>query len=211
MRVLVFGDSITQGYWDTEGGWVNRLRQYYDEIQSSDLQQNDEPTVFNLGISADTSREILARAKTETLARTRHKKPIVVIQIGINDSCKHAKDYQVAIEEYKNNLQDIINELKAVSSELVFVGHNSVNETRTSPVFWGDYWYSNKDIKEYEDAMEEVAKDNNVPFIAVFNEFFDRVEKQKTVELIPDGLRPNNEGHKVLLEIIKPKISKYLV
>lgn len=31
MRVLVFGDSITQGFWDTEGGWVERLRKYYDQ------------------------------------------------------------------------------------------------------------------------------------------------------------------------------------
>jgi lysophospholipase L1-like esterase len=30
MIVLVFGDSIAQGYWDSEGGWVERLRKAND-------------------------------------------------------------------------------------------------------------------------------------------------------------------------------------
>jgi hypothetical protein len=72
MRVLVFGDSITQGYWDTDGGWVDRIRRHFDTIQATDLQDNDEPTIFNLGISADNSRNILERIETETISRTRH-------------------------------------------------------------------------------------------------------------------------------------------
>lgn len=46
MRVLVFGDSITQGYWDTEGGWVKRIRSHYDLLQITDLNGRDEPTIF---------------------------------------------------------------------------------------------------------------------------------------------------------------------
>ena len=30
MHIIVFGDSITQGYWDPHGGWVQRLRNFLD-------------------------------------------------------------------------------------------------------------------------------------------------------------------------------------
>ncbi len=58
MRVLVFGGSTTQGFWDSEGGWVARLRKFYDLLQLEDLKKRDEPTVFNLGIAGGTSNTI---------------------------------------------------------------------------------------------------------------------------------------------------------
>lgn len=72
MRVLVFGASITQGYWDTQGGWVQRLRTHYDKKQIADLTK-DNPSVFNLGVSADTTKDILERFEAETKARSRKK------------------------------------------------------------------------------------------------------------------------------------------
>src|SRR5690606_7564988 len=71
MRVLVFGDSITQGYWAVEHGWVDRVRKYFDARQFEDLGGRDEPTIFNLGISADNSNDILSRIESEVAARTR--------------------------------------------------------------------------------------------------------------------------------------------
>lgn len=29
-KILVFGDSIAYGKWDSDGGWVARLRKYVD-------------------------------------------------------------------------------------------------------------------------------------------------------------------------------------
>lgn len=64
MRILIFGDSITQGFWDTNGGWVDKLRKHYDELQLQDFDKNP-PTVFNLSIDADTSQNILQRAEED--------------------------------------------------------------------------------------------------------------------------------------------------
>lgn len=62
MRVLIFGD--TQGYRDTEGGWADKLRKHYDELQVQDFGKG-QPTIFNLGISADDSRNVLSQAEAE--------------------------------------------------------------------------------------------------------------------------------------------------
>ena len=34
--LLVFGDSITYGAWDLEGGWVQRLRSFIDKKNLTD-------------------------------------------------------------------------------------------------------------------------------------------------------------------------------
>lgn len=207
MRVLVFGDSITQGYWDTEGGWVDRLRKHYDELQVQDFDK-DQPTIFNLGISADTSRNVLARAEAEIKARTRHNiPPIAIVQIGVNDSCAEPGGNMVPIDEYKTNLEKIIEALQSISSKLIFVGLSACDETKTTPVSWGEYHYTNKNIKSYEDQMKVVADTARIPFVPVFDEFTKAMQGR---ELLADGLHPNNEGHKVIFDIVRPSLYQEL-
>ena len=200
MRVIVFGDSITQGYWDTEGGWVDKLRKHYDELQVQNFDK-DQPTVFNLGISADTSREILARAETEVAARTWHNSlPIVIVQ---NDSCSDGMAVAVPLDEYTDNLVAIIEKIKPISTKIIFVGLSACDEAKTTPVAWGEYYYTNQNIKTYENQMRRVAAEHEVAFIPVFEKFLGAI---KLDELLADGLHPNNKGHQVIFDILQPKL-----
>lgn len=198
MRVLVFGDSITQGYWDVDGGWVEQLRKHYDAIQITDPDNLDEPTIFNLGISADNSRDILDRVVSETKSRTRHSKlPIVVIQIGVNDSSIDksidGSGNSLSIEEYDENLRAIVKKVRPISSKLIFIGLSACDESLTTPVSWGKFHYTNKSLKQYEDKMKQVATELSVPFILMFDSFLAELEKGK--DFLPDGLHPNHDGH----------------
>ncbi len=214
MRVLIFGDSITQGYWDTDGGWVERLRKHFDSIQVTDLEGLDEPTIFNLGISADNSRGILNRIEPETIARTRHGNlPALIIQIGINDSSYDAlpgdESVSLPIEKYEHNLKKIIEKTKPLSSKIIFVGLSACDESRTNPVTWGDFHYTNEAIKNYENKMKDIAVEYNCDFIPVFDAFIEELKKGK--EFLPDGLHPNNEGHAFMSEIIMKELVPLLV
>lgn len=213
MRVLVFGDSITQGYWDTDGGWVDRIRKYFDEIQVTDLQNKDEPTIFNLGISADNSQNILQRIEAETVARTRHGNlPVIIIQIGVNDSSTDNQtideSVRISIEDYELNLREIIKKAQPISSNIVLVGLSACDEARTTPVSWGDYHYTNTAIKSYEDVMKSIAAEHKLPFIPVFDEFKKAIDEGK--DFLPDGLHPNNEGHQFIADIVRPKFEELL-
>jgi lysophospholipase L1-like esterase len=59
--ILCFGDSITQGYIDLEGGWTQRLRRHLDQDATVPRGATTFPAhaVFNLGISGDTAEGLL--------------------------------------------------------------------------------------------------------------------------------------------------------
>jgi acyl-CoA thioesterase-1 len=211
MRVLIFGDSITQGFWAVESGWVDRVRKYYDALQVENLEDGDEPTIFNLGISADNSENILNRIEAETVARTRvhhASKPVVVVQTGVNDCSQLQGRREVSLEQYKANLSEIIKKTRPLSSKIVFVGFAACDEARTTPVFWDDHHYTNKNIKQYEDAMKAVAKEDNVNFISVFDQFISKLDDKEG--LLPDGLHPSDAGHELIYKIVMPKLRELL-
>lgn len=211
MRVLVFGDSITQGYWAVEHGWVDRIRMFYDARQLEDLDGRDEPTIFNLGISADNSEDILGRIEAEIAARTRPHhaaKPAVILQIGVNDGSMEPTEPQVTIEKYKENLRQIIALVKPLCSKLTFIGFASCDESQTTPVSWGEHYYTNESIKRYEVAMRDVAQEREIDFIPVFDQFKTQVDAGD--DLLPDGLHPNDAGHELMYQIILPKLQELL-
>jgi lysophospholipase L1-like esterase len=213
MRVLVFGDSITQGFWDTEGGWVERIRNHYDSLQVTDLSGRDEPVIFNLGISADNSAGVLKRIKSEVIARTRlNDLPVVIIQIGVNDSSADSlpadESVSVPIDNYEQNLKAIIAKVQPLSSKVIFVGLSPCDEPHTTPVAWGDYHYTNNAIKNYESTMGNVAAELGVAFIPVFDAFKEEMDSGK--DLLPDGLHPNNKGHQLVSEIVMKQLGPLL-
>lgn len=209
MRVLVFGDSITQGCWDVEGGWVERLRKHYDYKQLENLHDNDEPTIFNLGISADNSEDILQRICPEIIARTRHGVlPIVILQIGVNDSASGQESDHVDIEKYKTNLEEIVSKTKKLCTRMIFIGSSACDETKTLPVFWKNVDYCNKEISAYEKAMQQVAQAQGIQFIPLFDQFKKALNSDQ--DLLSDGLHPNGEGHKFIANIIRQGLDKII-
>jgi hypothetical protein len=84
--ILCFGDSITQGFVDLEGGWTQRLRRRLDQDASVPMGATTFPVhaVFNLGISGDTAEGLLARLEPELGPRRLGDQTIVVVAVGVN-------------------------------------------------------------------------------------------------------------------------------
>ena len=76
-HVLIFGDSITYGAWDREGGWAKRLRSFLDEKQLSD--SNIFYTTYNLGISGENTDDLLKRIDSEIKPRLDESEETVII------------------------------------------------------------------------------------------------------------------------------------
>lgn len=189
-NICIFGDSIVWGAWDKEkAGWANRLAIYYQN-------SNDENIVYNLGIPSETTTDLIKRIQGECESR---KTDTIIISIGMNDSLylKNIKKEKTDIDTFEKNIKKIIDICKIYTENIMFVGLTKVNENYTTPISWNDNeMYFNKNIKRYNEKIEQCCVKNKINFLNVF-------EILEYEDLDIDGVHPNEMGHKKLFEIIK--------
>ena len=207
MRILVFGASTTQGFWDSEGGWVARLRKHYDVLQVRD-RTSKQPVIFNLGISADTVGDVLARFQPETEARKRHGDLAFIFSIGSNNAAEGAYRLTFEPDAYEKGMEELVQQAKRYSEKILLVGLPNCDEKLTTPVDWADVHYTNERIKIIEDRMRKVAQENKLPFLAIFEEF--KRFQEAGEQILFDGLHPNNKGHEFMASLIQPELEKLL-
>jgi len=202
----VFGDSITYGAWDKEGGWVSRLKKFLHEKTLSDPQH--KYLVYNLGVSGHTAEDLLKRFEFETKQRIKEgEETIVIFNIGINDSqfIHSKKDLRFHPEEFKSNLQKLVKLAKKFSSKIIFVGLNPVDESKADPIPWSpDKSYKNEYIRRFNEIIKSVCKENEVYFIEIFEELI----KMSYLNLLEDGLHLNSKGHEIVFEMVKESLIK---
>jgi acyl-CoA thioesterase I len=208
MRVLVFGASSIQGFWDTQGGWADRLKKYYDEQQFKDFTV-ERPHVMNLGVSGDTTTELLSRIKSEAEARQNDKGISIVIQIGSNNAAEENGRTRSTPEEFQVEFRKMIEETLDMTDKVVVVGFQAVNESLTNPVTWRPIFFKNKNIKIFENVAAEVSRKMNVPFVPIHDEFLRSTANGHQL-LAHDGLHPNDEGHKLIFELVRPALDELL-
>lgn len=201
-KILCFGDSITYGAWDSQGGWVARLRQKVDRICiESDLEKFY--LTFNLGVSSDTSERILDRFDGEVSSRMLEEgDPYYIFSMGTNDSIWLNKEnkHWVELDEFEGNVHSLIEKAKKYHTKIVFLGNLPVDEDRTHPYRDDDdIESSNKDIREYEITTQNICEEEQVDFIPIFDEAL-KGEYKKL--LFNDGVHPNDLGHAYLAEKI---------
>jgi len=184
--ILVFGDSETYGAWDSEGGWVSRLRKFIDKT-------NKEHMIYNLGVDGNNTESLLIRFEFETKARLwPEEETIILFQIGANDSSR------LSFERFNENLKQLVKIAKKYSSKIVFLGLTSVDEKKTNPIPWNkDISYKNDKIKRYNDAIKTICKENKVYFIEI-----------SKISLDEDGLHPSTKGHEKIFMTVKDFLIK---
>ncbi len=204
-RILIFGDSISWGAWDSEGGWVNRLKDYTDN-QAISEQLDKYDTIYPLGISGDNSEDLLKRFEDEFKVRVdEDSNMVVVIAIGINDSQFDisTKENRVSVDNFRININKIIKVAKKATQQIVLIGLTPVDENLVNPMPWkSTHGYSNKQIEKYHQVIKDLAKEKSIPLIDFYNDFYQRNFKK----LLSDGLHPNTEGHEIIYKKVSIKL-----
>ena len=189
-RICVFGASVTSGYWDEEmGGWANRLR--LSIVNSVDRKYS----VYNLGISGDTTEDLLKRLRNECEAR---HPSIVIIGIGSNDSsCRDKfKKYFISPDNFLENLKKLKKIVNLFTKKFIFIGLTAVDESKTIPAPFGrKLFYRNENIEKYNKIIKKFCEENDLPFI----EMYDLLDKED----LEDGLHPNSAGHEKIFQRVK--------
>lgn len=201
-NILVFGTSTTYGAWDSEGGWVQRLRRFIDQKIIESNYEIDY-LIYNLGVSGNKTTNILERFETETKARLDKYggENIILFHVGINDCIYNERlnAPEISPEDFEKNLVSLIKLSKKYSSKIVIIGSMPVDK-RVDPMPWAPgRSYRNEFVSLYNEIMEKVGKEEDVEFLEIYKEFI----KKDFSSLLSDGVHMNDEGHKLLYEKIK--------
>lgn len=184
--ICIFGASSTQGFYDVEkGGWADRLKIY---LYEKNLKTENYFEVFNLGVSGNTSRELLSRFSNEASSR---KPTVIIISLGDNDSA-----LGVPVHEYEKNLNEVFIQARMFTRNVIVLGAKKVNEALTNPVPWkSDAFYRNSEIEKYDKKLKSLAEIHGFDYIPMI-EVLDSQD-------LEDGVHPNSLGHQKIFEVVK--------
>lgn len=195
-RICVWGDSISHGAHDFEkGGWVERLKTSYT--------MEDDISVYNVGISGDTTHDVLERFDVEAKAR---EPEMIVFSIGINDAIYIIDEdrHKNTEEGFRDNIKKLIAKSKIFTDKILLLSCNPVDQDKTTPISWDkNKEYHNSYIQKLNKIIEEIALEEGLLFVDIYKVF---IERQNYIDLLPDGLHPNEDGHELIFQVVKENI-----
>ncbi len=191
-KILVFGDSIAWGAFDTElGGWVQRLKLF---------GFGNNFNVYDFSVSSNDSKGILFSLE-EDINKIKRIEPAeeyaFIFAIGTNDAAyfNNKENKTTSKEEFKSNLKKVIEISKKYTKEIIFVSIAGADYSKTQPIPWTQgIYYTEKDFKEYNQIIEEVCKEKNTIYLSVYG-----ILENSDFE---DGLHPNSKGHEKIFQKI---------
>jgi lysophospholipase L1-like esterase len=210
--IVVFGDSTTasRGKLEIYANWLVR------ELPEKGIKAE----IINAGIGGNTTQMAIARFEKDVLSKN---PDLVVIQFGINDSAIDVwknppkTESRVSKEKYIQNLEKIVETLKAQKCGVIFMTPNQMCWTQRlkenyskSPYVTDDPDGFNVTLREYAQAVRELAEKQKVPLVDVYAAYiaYGKVEKQSVNDLLLDGMHPNDKGHRIVADLLIPEIVK---
>jgi len=205
--IVMFGDSTTA---DREGA-VERV--YAVRVHEALEGIGSTLSIYNAGVRSNTTKNARDRLAKDVLA---HKPRGVVIQFGINDAAVDvwknppAKASRVPLAEYEANLRWMIAALRQQKIKPILMTTNPTRWTSKLREIYGKPPYRPEEpdgfdapvLARYNDAVRRLAKELGVPLVDVHDAF----SRQNPDKLLLDGMHPNDEGHRIIAELLVPVI-----
>lgn len=210
MVINIFGDSIAQGFWDNEGGWVDRLRKH---VMNKDAENGHAGYhgVFNLGIDANFTKDVVRRFNSEVTARRfegadKNDDYVLVFSIGINDTFYASSGVVSTPERYLENLEELLSKSKQLTSRIVFLNLIPVDEENMNDELFDEgLYYTNERIELFNEVLETFCRDNRLTLVDIRDRFL----KENGMYSF-DGTHPSPKGHKEIFTAVLDVLTPWL-
>ncbi len=210
MIIFIFGDSITQGYWDTEGGWADRIKRY---VMAADIQRGYKSYhgVFNMGIDANFTHNVLDRLTAEVNTRRTPEADAssnygVIFAVGVNDSLHKNDTFLSTPAQYGIELKLLLKKVNNLGSRIAFVNLLPIDESaKDQATASADLYFTNDRIRLFNDILEQFCTVNRLTLIDSRSRFVHNYSL-----FAPDGVHPNTRGHEAIYDSLMPTIKTWL-
>lgn len=212
MRVLVFGDSIAEGKYDSHGGWVARFAGHENKAAVERIHSENKKLVCNVSVSGDTTESVIERFSRELEARYNpDNELLVILAIGSNDSALVDNRVLTDEQDFVHSYSKLIDMANDYTPSVLLVGLPSVDEPLAESMkdlFRGKV-YSNNRLNLFEDCIKQVAIERQVPFVKIHDNFL-KLQLAHGDMLSPDGLHPNDKGHQFIYDQVRQALDQLL-
>jgi lysophospholipase L1-like esterase len=216
-RIVCFGDSVTFGWnVDYKDSYPNLLEELLEEDYA-------KVKVINSGIGGNTILDAYDRVENDVIGYNPH---LVVINFGLNDGrIQEKNEYENGAEEpaYNGDKEDslvpnidletfnkyyslIVDKIESADIKIILMGMNFVLALSSAE--------NNIDAEEqieiyknYNDEVRKISVNNHIDFIDLWDIF--KANDKECDYLQGDGIHPNEEGFKLIANIVYEVIRSY--
>jgi len=206
INILCFGDSITHGQADSEaGGWADRLKQFFFAQGCNACYQ--EINIFNLGIGGENSDGLRRRFGNELRARfIKGQTHLVILQYGANDIVIHKNKNIVPERYFVRNITECIEQAKQAGAMVLMLNLIPIAEITDNQINQHGELRRQSDIRHYNQILRSLADAIDCEYLDLHASCINA----KYDFLAGDGLHPNSQGHEILYQAIKDKVTSIL-
>lgn len=183
--------------------------------QTGKTKISGETDVINSGVGGNNTIDLLSRIDPDCLA---HHPQLTILMAGTNDM--NSKKY-VPVNDYKKNLQQIIDRIKKIKSKILLMNLLPVYEpyllTRHDPAFYQPEGHSGR-LAQMNKLIEQTAVEDKISFLNLHHIFstvgnigLDKTSliKNEANSNITDGLHPTPDGYRVIAVAIYDSIKHF--
>lgn len=188
--------NATSDYKIGEYLWTSGNRRWYEALDGNGwahlfknyMNEKFKIIVRNFGMSGINSGDL--KYFINDFMDTKFNFDCIVLMIGTNNREKGN------LESLYTDMNDTIKTIKNYGKDLIIMAciPASIANEKTFRVH----------MEDVHNALRNIACENKIPFISVYNLFIDYCSNKgiKIDTLLSDGLHPNNEGYKVMFQLI---------
>jgi len=182
-RILILGDSLTEGYGIPPTDAYPHLLQ---EKLNINLPTDSQPyEVINGGVTGSTT----SGGATRIDWHLKSPPDFLIIALGGNDGLRG-----IAPQQTKNNLRKIIQKAQQIHVPVLLAG------MKLPPNYRSQY------LEDFENIFQQLADELQVPLLPFLLEGVGGNPKMN----LPDRIHPNSAGHKMICETVYQHLTQYL-
>lgn len=188
--------NATSDYKIGEYLWTSGGRRWYEALNGNGwahlfknyMNEKFNIIVRNFGMSGINSGDL--KYFINNFMDTYYNFDCIVLMIGTNNR------EQGNLESFYADMNDTIKTIKNYGKDLIIMAciPASIENEKTFRIH----------MEDVHNALRNISCENKIPFISVYNLFIDYCSNKgiKIDTLLSDGLHPNNEGYKVMFQLI---------
>ncbi len=212
IQIFLIGASTVYGVGAEHGGWADLIKQALHKKMYSENGSGEKYEIYNFGKSGATIDFVKNTFPDQLKEYGRGGKMITIVSVGGNNAKAEDQpdNYVSTIEEYTQQMSELLDLLKKLSNYVIAVGGGFYDELKTNPkpnpLTGGKSYLKNDRKQKFEARFKQLCDEKGITFVGVnVSE-----EEWKKKYLYEDGVHPNQAGHGLISEKVLAELEKII-